>query len=120
VKRKKEAVEKEEREKREKERRDKRDDDASNKDDQDGDPSSPTSHKGRSDSTGSSRRDKRRSRSRFASRLHRIAPLSNKTYDIKSNVFANRNLHASACRRSLNILYRFMQARLYVATPGYS
>lgn len=63
MKRKKEAVEKEEREKREKERRDKRDDDT-NKDDQDGDLGSPTSHKGRSDSTGSSRRDKRRSRSR--------------------------------------------------------
>ncbi|XP_032666811.1 RNA-binding protein 25-like isoform X2 [Odontomachus brunneus] len=67
VKRKKEAVEKEEREKREKERRDKRDDDT-NKDDQDGDLGSPTSHKGRSDSTGSSRRDKRRSRSRSKER----------------------------------------------------
>lgn len=62
MKRKKEAVEKEEREKREKERRDKRDDDVS-KEDQDGELGSPT-HKGRSDSTGSSRRDKRRSRSR--------------------------------------------------------
>lgn len=64
MKRKKEAVEKEEREKREKERRDKRDDDVSNKEDQDGELGSPTSHKGRSDSTGSNRRDKRRSRSR--------------------------------------------------------
>lgn len=64
MKRKKEAVEKEEREKREKERRDKREEDTTNKDDQDGDLGSPTSHKGRSDSTGSSRREKRRSRSR--------------------------------------------------------
>ncbi|XP_050458633.1 RNA-binding protein 25-like isoform X1 [Cataglyphis hispanica] len=68
VKRKKEAVEKEEREKREKERRDKRDEDISNKEDQDGELGSPTSHKGRSDSTGSSRRDKRRSRSRSKER----------------------------------------------------
>lgn len=61
VKRKKEAVEKEEREKREKERKDRKDDDGHSKDDQELDMSP---HRGRGESL-LSRRDKRRSRSRY-------------------------------------------------------
>lgn len=61
MKKKKEAVEKEEREKRERERKDRRDEDG-NREDNDAEPGSP-SRKTRGDST--SKREKRRSRSRY-------------------------------------------------------